>query len=103
MILHIAQFTFKPEVTPTDVDALQAALYDMVAQLPFIKSYIAHPNLRVRPSDTDFVCVALLEAPEDLERYMEAPEHKKVYAEHLDWMVASRSAAQVPVETEGFR
>jgi len=102
MILHIVQFTFKPEVTEADVTALRTALLDMAAQLPIIKSYLAEPNLRVRPSDTDFSAAAICETADDLEAYLDHPLHKDVYDKHLGWMVATRTAAQLPIASGSF-
>jgi hypothetical protein len=99
MILHIAQFTWKPEVTDADVEALTSALMEMAAQIPEIRSYRAAPNLRVRPSATDYACAAIVESADDLAAYLDHPLHKAVYDRHLGRMVAERTAAQLPIES----
>ena len=102
MILHIAQFVWKPEVTEADVEAVRAALLQMAAQIPQITSYQAAPNLRIRPSDTDFACAAIVADEDDLITYLDHPLHKAVYADFLGPMIAQRSAAQLPIQTGSF-
>jgi hypothetical protein len=102
MILHIAQFTWKPEVTAADVDALTAALEEMAAQIPQLLSYRAAPNLRVRPSATDYACAGIVADADDLAAYLDHPLHKAVYEQHLGRMVAERTAAQLPIASGSF-
>lgn len=97
MILHIAQFTWKPEVTEEDVAALTAALTGMAAQIPSIRSYVAGPNLRLRPSPSDYAVAAVVDDPEGLAAYLDHPLHAAVYAERLGAMIAERSAAQLAI------
>lgn len=98
MILHIAQFTWKPEVTEEDVVALTAALTGMAAQIPSIRSYTAGTNLRLRPSATDYAVAAIVDDEEGLAAYLDHPLHAAVYEKHLGWMIAERAAAQLPIE-----
>lgn len=102
MILHIAQFTWKPEVTQADIDAVTVALREMAAKIPQITSYQAAQNLRVRPSVSDFGCAAIVENAEDLAAYLDHPLHIAVYDEYLGRMIAERSAAQLPIESGSF-
>jgi hypothetical protein len=102
MILHIAQFTWKPEVTQANVDAVTAALNDMAAKIPQITSYQAATNLRVRPSVSDFACAAIVANADDLAAYLDHPLHKAVYDEFLGWMIAERSAAQLLITSGSF-
>ena len=102
MILHIAQFTWKPEVTPADVEAATAALNDMAAQIPEIRSYRAAPNLRLRPSTADFAVAAIVDDADALATYLDHPLHQAVYEAHLGRMVEQRSAAQLPIESGSF-
>ncbi len=102
MILHIAQFTWNPDVTDADIAAVATALKEMAAQIPQIQSYQAAPNLRVRPSETDFACAAIVANEDDLVAYLDSPLHKAVYDAHLSRMTAHRSAAQLPIESGSF-
>jgi hypothetical protein len=96
-ILHVALFEWNPDVTADDVEALVRALEEMAAGIPEIRAYRCGPNLRVRPSPADFAVAAVVDDPAGLAAYLDAPAHKKVYAEHLDAMVRSRQAAQLEV------
>jgi hypothetical protein len=98
MILHIAQFTWKPEVTEEEVVALTVALTRMAEQIPAIRSYVAGSNLRLRPSPSDYAVAAIVDDAEGLAAYLDHPLHAAVYAEHLGRMIAERSAAQLPIE-----
>ena len=97
MILHIAQFTWKPEVSEDDVAALTAALTGMAAQIPSIRSYVAGANLRLRPSPTDYAVAAVVDDAEGLAAYLDHPLHAAVYEEHLGRMIAERAAAQLEI------
>lgn len=97
MILHLATFTWIDSVTDDDVAAATAALIEMSHGIPELRSYLAGPNLRVRPSAADYAVAALVDDEAALETYLDHPAHKAVYEAHLGWMIAERHAAQLPV------
>ena len=85
--------------TDDDVAALTTALTEMARGIPELRSYVAGPNLRVRPSASDYAVAALVDDDAALEAYLDHPAHKAVYDAHLGWMIAERHAAQLPVTT----
>lgn len=97
MIVHIATFTWVDSVTDADVDTLTTALTEMAAEIPALRSYVAGPNLRVRPSTVDYAVTALVDDEDALTGYLDHPAHKAVYDAHLGWMIAERHAAQLAV------
>ncbi len=97
MILHLAAFTWIDTVTDDDVAALTAALTEMASGIPELRSYIAGPNLRVRPSTADYAVAAIVDDEDALAGYLDHPAHKAVYESHLGWMIAERHAAQLPL------
>lgn len=97
VILHVALFQWKPDVTEDHVRALVEALEHMAAGIPEIRAYRCGPNLRLRPSPADFAVTAVVDDAEGLAAYLDAPSHAEVYAAHLDAMVLSRQAAQIEV------
>lgn len=97
MILHVALFQWKPTVTEDDVDALVVALEEMAAGIPQVRGYRCGANLRLRPSPADFAVVATLDDEAGLTAYLDDPEHARVYAAHLDAMIAERQASQIVV------
>jgi hypothetical protein len=96
VILHIASFRWKDEVTSGDVSALTDALRSMAAGIPQLRSYVCGENLRLRPG-ADFGVAAIVEDEADLGAYLDSAAHAEVYEKFLGWMIAERSAAQLPV------
>lgn len=101
MILHLAFFRFKEEVTAADVAALTAGLKEMAAQLPMLRSYECGDNLRVRPSDIDYAVAAVVDDAPALEAYLDSEAHKAVYDRLLGRMIDTRAAAQLEVGSWG--
>lgn len=103
MILHIASFRWTSDVTDDDVAALTSALMSMAAGIPEIRSYVAQPNLHLRPGGADYGVAAVLEDAAALDAYLDHPAHLAVYERFLGWMIAERSAAQLPIAEGAFR
>lgn len=103
MILHIATFRWKDEVTEADVSALTAALNEMAAGIPEIRSYNAGVNLHLRPGGSDYGVAAIVDDAAGLDTYLDHPAHKAVYENFIGWMLAERSAVQLPITEGSFR
>ncbi|NYE18926.1 Dabb family protein [Microbacterium immunditiarum] len=103
MILHIASFRWKDEVTDDDVAALTQALTDMAAQIPVLSSYVIGPNLHLRAGGADYGVAAIVADAAALDAYLDHPAHKAVYESHLGWMIAERAAVQLPIEEGHLR
>jgi len=101
-VLHIASFRWKPEVTEADVEAVTKALYEMRAQIPEIKSYVASSNLHLRPAGADYGVAAIVDDQAGLDAYLDHPLHLAVYEQYLGKMIDVRSAAQLPIESGSF-
>lgn len=97
MILHLAVFTWKAEVTPADVAELTSALRAMAAGIPELVSYECGENLRLRPGGADFAVAAIVADQAGLDAYLDSPPHHEVYEKYLGRMLESRMAAQLPV------
>src|SRR5690349_4765580 len=102
MILHIATFRWKDEVGDADVAALTAALLDMAAGIPELRSYAAGTNLHLRPGGADYGVAAIVDDAAGLDTYLDHDAHKAVYEKYLGWMLAERSAAQLPLDAGSF-
>jgi len=100
VILHIATFTFVPEVGPDDIAGLTADLHAMAADLDVLRSYHAGENLRLRPG-ADFAVAAVVDDEAGLTRYLDSDAHKAVYERWLGWMIATRHAVQLPLPDGG--
>jgi len=99
VILHLAAFTWKEEVTPDDVAALTSALREMADGIPELVSYRCGENLRLRPG-ADYAVAAIVRDEAGLAAYLDSPAHAAVYERHLGRMLESRMAAQLPVPEE---
>ncbi len=102
MILHIATFRWKDDVTEADVVALTAALTEMAEQIPEIRSYSADANLHLRPGGADYGVAAIVDDAAGLDTYLDHPLHLAVYERHLGRMIAERAAAQLPIAEGSF-
>ncbi len=98
-VLHIASFRWKPEVTEADIAALTTALYEMRAEIASIQSYVAGPNLHLRPAGADYGVLAITADAAGLDEYLDHPLHKAVYEQYLGWMIGERSAVQLDIES----
>ncbi len=103
MILHIATFRWKDEVTESDITALTTALTEMAAAIPEIRSYAAGTNLHLRPAGADYGVAAIVDDAAGLDAYLDHPDHKAVYEKYLGWMIAERGAVQLPIAEGSFR
>lgn len=97
MILHLAIFRWKEEVTPADVEGVTAALTEMAAGLPELRGYRVGANLGLRPGGGDYGVAALVEDGAALDAYLDSDAHKAVYAQWLGRMIAERTAVQITV------
>lgn len=97
MILHIATFRWKDDVTEADVTELTASLMRMAAEIPELRSYVVGPNLHLRPGGADYGVAAIVDDDAGLDAYLDHPAHKAVYDQALGRMIAERSAVQLPV------
>lgn len=97
MILHLASFRWVDSVTDDDVTRLTAALTAMAAQIPELRSYVAGPNLHLRPSGMDYAVAAIVDDEPALHAYLDHPAHAQVYADLMGDMLADRAAAQLPL------
>lgn len=101
MILHLALFTWKSDVTPEDVAELTRQLTEMAEGIPALRRYHCGENLRLRPSDADYAVAAIVDDADGLTAYLDSDAHKAVYDRILGRMVASRQAAQLDVDMAG--
>jgi hypothetical protein len=97
MILHLASFRWKDDVTPADVAALTEALEAMAAAIPALRSYRCGESLRLRPGGADFGVAAIVDDEAGLSAYLDSAPHAEVYEKHLGRMIAERAAVQLPV------
>jgi hypothetical protein len=97
MILHIATFRWKEDVTAQDVADLTEQLLAMAAAIPELVAYRAGESLRLRPGGADYGVAAIVADEAALAAYLDSDAHKAVYDALLGRMIAERAAVQLPV------
>ncbi|CAN5302699.1 Dabb family protein [soil metagenome] len=102
MILHLATFSWRPDVTNDDVVAVIEALSSLPGQIPELLSYRFGPDLGLREGNASFAVAAVLQGPEELPAYLDHPEHARIVEEFIAPLTAARQAVQIeiPAETE---
>lgn len=103
MILHLATFRWKEDVTPADIDALTVALTEMAGAIPEIRSYAAGANLHLRPEGWDYGVAAIVADSAALDAYLDHEAHRAVYRDFIGRMLAERTAVQLPIQEGSFR
>lgn len=98
MILHVAAFVWKDDVTADDVAGATEALRAMAAQIPELRFYECGESLRLRPNGADFAVAAVVDDEAGLAAYLDSEAHAAVYAAYLGRMIESRLAAQLHLE-----
>ncbi len=98
MILHLATFRWKDDVTTDDVAALTEKLLEMAAAIPELRSYQCGESLRLRPGGADYGVAAIVDDAAGLDAYLDSEAHQAVYDELLGRMIAERAAVQLPVD-----
>jgi len=101
MILHLAMFTWRDDVTAADVAELTAQLEAMAAGIPSLRTYHCGENLRLRPSDADYAVAAMVDDEAGLAAYLDSDAHKTVYDRLLGRMIERRQAAQLAIGHPG--
>lgn len=97
MILHLASFRWKDDVTPDDVASVTDALRAMAAGIPELRSYLCGESLRLRPGGADYGVAAIVDDEAGLAAYLDSDAHNEVYEKYLGRMIAERSAVQLPL------
>ena len=97
MILHLAMFTWRDDVTADTVAELTRQLTQMAAGIPELREYHCGENLRLRPSDADYAVAAIVDDADGLTAYLDSAAHKAVYDRILGGMIAHRQAAQLDI------
>lgn len=97
MILHLATFRWRDDITADAVSALTEALTTMAAGIPELRSYVCGEGLGLRAGGADYGVAAIVDDAAALEAYLNSPLHSAVYEQHLVEMIAERSAIQLPL------
>ncbi|MCU1391876.1 MAG: Stress responsive Barrel Domain-containing protein [Ilumatobacteraceae bacterium] len=94
MITHTAMFRWKPETSPEQIAAINAALATMPGLVPSIRTYAFGDNVALSEGNMDFAVVATFDDAEGWKAYDENPDHSRVRAEVIRPWIAERTSIQ---------
>lgn len=97
MIRHIALLTFVDEATDAQIQAIDDALSTLPARLPQLLVYTIGRDLGRSAGNATFAVAADLATFDDYVAYRDDPEHRRIIAEMIAPILASRSAAQYEI------
>lgn len=98
MLRHVALFRWKPEATAGDVSKVEAALYQLPAKIPCIRSYRFGRDVGVQDGNADFAVVADFTDQEGLLTYASHPDHQAVIQNLIRPILAQREAIQYVID-----
>lgn len=78
MITHVVMMKFKPEVTDTDIEALEALLDKLPDRIDEIQSYDFGRDVVRSDRSYDFALVSIFANLDTLKHYREHPGHQEV-------------------------
>lgn len=92
MIRHVVMFTWKPEATEEQREAVAAGLAELPGAIPQIRRYEYGPGMN--PGNKDFVLVADFDGPEDFVAYRDHPAHRAFIERCVEPIAADLARAQ---------
>lgn len=93
MIRHVVLFTWTPETTDADIEAITERLRALPGSIPSLRSYYVGPDLGLSGT-ADFAVVADFDNEAGFVEYQSHPLHVAVRDELIMPQVAARSAVQ---------
>jgi Stress responsive A/B Barrel Domain len=97
VIKHIVIFSWRDDVTATEVAEALEELHALPSAIDALESYLAAPDLGLTEGTGDLAIIATVADAEALKRYVEHPRHVAVVS-RLRAMAASRTAVQVSAD-----
>ena len=94
MFRHVVMFKWNDNVTAEHIDAVAAALDNLVETIPEIKGYRHGPDAGLSDQNFDYVVVGDFESPDDYIVYRDHPVHQQMIADLIAGRIATRSAVQ---------
>ncbi|GII96229.1 Dabb family protein [Sinosporangium siamense] len=94
MLRHVVLFTWSEDATEEQRATVAAKLGELPGIIPQIKSYVMGKDAGVSPGTVDFALVADFDSAEDFLTYRNHPAHQAVITEHINPILAGRSAIQ---------
>jgi Stress responsive A/B Barrel Domain len=97
MFRHVVLFTWTPEATQEQQDALASELRKLPAAVDSIRAYHTGPDAGVNQGNFDFAVVAEFDDADGYRTYRDHPAHRAVIEQYLNPIVARRAAVQYEI------
>ena len=97
MIRHVVLFTWKPEATAEQKQAVHAELAKMPPTIDTIRAYKYGPDVGISPTNSDYVVVADFDDAAGYVTYRDHPVHRAMVEQYVIPMVAGRAAIQFEI------
>jgi Stress responsive A/B Barrel Domain len=97
MIRHVVLFTWTPEATREQVQALHAELARMPPAIEAIRGYRFGPDAGINPANSDYAVVADFDDAAGYVSYRDHPAHRALVENYVTPIVASRAAIQFEI------
>jgi hypothetical protein len=94
MFRHVVLFTWKPETTEAQKQALAGQLRKLPGVISSIRGYHIGPDAAVNADNCDFAVVAEFDDVAGYLEYRDHPDHRAVITDYLRPILASRAAVQ---------
>lgn len=94
MFRHVVVFRWQPDTGADVIDAVRAALVDLPAQIPVIRSYQHGSDAGLAEGNFDYAVVADFDDRDAFVEYRDHPTHRAVIAERIAPHLAERVAVQ---------
>ncbi len=97
MIRHIVLLSFVESATDAQVQAVEDALSTLPARLPQVRAYVIGRDLGVNEGNASFAVAADFASIDDYIAYRDDAEHRRIIAELITPILASRTAVQYEI------
>jgi Stress responsive A/B Barrel Domain len=94
MFRHVVLFTWTPEATAGQKQALHDELPKMPPAIEAIRAYQFGPDAGLNPANVDYAVVADFDDQAGYLAYRDHPVHRELVDRHVTPIVASRAAVQ---------
>jgi hypothetical protein len=95
VLTHVVTFTFAPDTTDAQIDALTEALGALPAAIAEIADYRVGRDAGINAGNAAFAVIATFASEAEYLVYRDHPVHQLAVKEHVLPIVAQRSAAQI--------
>lgn len=94
MFRHVVLFTWKPEATGEQKQALAEELRKLPSEVTELRAYHIGPDAGLRPGNFDFAVVADFDDRAGYLAYRDHPAHRAIIDRYITPMAAQRAAVQ---------